>query len=197
MPEPDREGKAEMAKKVKESVTVSTATEQAPTQTPAFLTDEQIETMSDAEIQAYFERMRAVAQRRNIVLPGVKVVVAGGASFDSVLSRAGIMARAKHALDQARARFETTETQFNAAVAAFLSVAKREALTEEEQARINTHSADAVARAQKGYEKLSEANKGKKKGRTSTLEARAEGAAEGETQGDVAQSTEGEGETEG
>jgi thioesterase domain-containing protein len=125
------------------------------------LTDEQIESMSDEQIQEFFERARAAAARRGLAVATSKGSGAAGVPFDSVLSRAAIFARADRAHTAATQRRTETETAYNERLAAYLTANKLEAVTPELQERIDTHVREALARAESGYAKTSKTNKTK------------------------------------
>lgn len=147
------------------------------------LTDEQIDAMSQEEILVYFNRIRERAQARGIPLPVTRTVSAGGGvSVDSLLSRAGIHARAEHAFQTAKTRRDTTEANFNTVVAAYLKETAQEALPEAIQERIAAHVREAEEKAQSGYAKVSATNKGKRKGSVETA-VEATQSAESNTEG--------------
>jgi len=146
---------------------------------PAFLTDEQIDQMSQEEFVAYFENMKAAAARRNIpiALP-TKSHSAGATTIEQVLSRAGILARAQSAADAANARVAEVKATYDTALASYMTANNLTELPEATANQIADHVKTTIENAKSGYKKVSEANKGKPK-RKGSLEVQAE--AEGNT----------------
>lgn len=136
------------------------------------LTAEQVESMSQEELLAYFNRLREVAERKGVTLPGTKSVGTANATLESVFSRAAIHARADRAFQTAQNRRTETQTAYDETVARYLKGAGLTEITPEIQAKIDAHVAESLARAQSGYEKISAQNKGKRRG--SNVEASAE-----------------------
>lgn len=146
-----------------------------------FLTAEQVEEMSQEDLIAYFNRLREVAERKGVTLPGTKSSAGtANATLDSVLSRAAIHARADRAFQTAQNRRNETQTAYDETVARYLKGAGLSEITPEIQERIDRHVAESLARAQSGYEKISAQNKGKRRG--SNVEASAENAPEAPTE---------------
>jgi hypothetical protein len=151
------------------------ATAETETQVP-FLSAEQVEEMSQDELLAYFARLRQVAERKGVTLPGIKTSQPS-ASLDSVFSRAAIHARAERAFQTAQARRNETQAGYDEVLARYLKSENLEAVTPEVQAKIDAHVAESLARAQSGYEKISAQNKGKSRRPSNVETAAAEGTA--------------------
>lgn len=151
---------------------------------PIAISAEDIENMSQEELLAAFDRLRQAAAAKGVALPKVSNGTGGGAvvSFDAVLSRAGIHARANRAFVAAQERNTATETAFNTARDTYLRANNLEELTPELQSRIDEHVAAALARAESGYAKTSQTNKGRARG-SNVSEATAEGETSENTEG--------------
>lgn len=158
------------------------ATAETETQPVPFLSAEQVEEMSQDELLAYFARLRQVAERKGVTLPGIKTSQPS-ASLESVFSRAAIHARAERAFATASNRRNDTQAGYDQVVALYLKNAGLEAITPEIQAQIDAHVAESLARAQSGYEKISAQNKGKTR-RPSNVTAAAEETANTPTEGE-------------
>jgi hypothetical protein len=154
-----------------------TIVENAPVEAGSvpFLTDEQIDQMSQEELLSYFERLRSRAAARNIPLPTATKshTSGGGITIEQVLSRAGILARAQSAADQANARVTAVKATYDNVLEMYMRGNNLTELPEATSTQISEHVKTVLENAKSGYEKVSAANKGKPK-RKGTLEAQAE-----------------------